>query len=191
MKVLVACEYSGIVRKAFTDKGHFAVSCDFLPTEIPGNHFQQDVLPLLEYKWDLLIAFPPCTYLSFVGNRWMHQPGRKEKQSAAKEFFYKLYNANIHKICIENPVGVINCEMKPSQIIHPYYFGDNAMKRTCLWLKNLPLLKHPNPKLLEKPKPLGYLHNGKPIHRTEMLNDWKERSRFWPSIAKAMANQWG
>ena len=144
MKVLVACEYSGIVRDAFTSKGHDAWSCDILPTESPGNHFQGDVLEHLDKGWDLMIAHPPCTHLAVSGARWFTE-GKKpwSLQEDALDFVRKLLNAPIDKIALENPVSVISTKIKkPNQIIQPFEYGHDVTKRTCLWLKNLPNLKH-------------------------------------------------
>lgn len=193
MKVLIACEYSGIVRDAFIAKGHEAMSCDLLPTERPGAHYQGNVMDIINNGWDLMIAHPPCTYLSYVGTRHWNNPGRKELREDALKFFIALYNSDIPKIAIENPLGYVSKAFKKyDQIIHPYYFGDNAQKRTCLWLKNLPLLKHPDPKTLIKPEPI-YISktNGRKIHWTEANHGGKVRSKFWEGIAKAMAEQWG
>ena len=193
MKVLVACEYSGIVRDAFIAKGHEAVSCDLLPTERPGPHYQGDVMDIINDGWDLMIAHPPCTYLSYVGTRHWNKPGRAELREEALNFFIALYNSNIPKIAIENPLGYASKAFKKyDQIIQPYYFGDNAQKRTCLWLKGLPKLKHPDPKTLTKPEPIYILKtSGKKIHWTEANHGGKVRSKFWEGIAKAMAEQWG
>ena len=204
MKVLVACEYSGIVRDAFSRLGHDAWSCDILPTESEGNHYQDDVLNHLEEGWDLMIAHPPCTYLTIAGNRWFNEErygdeARKRKllRDEAVDFFKKLLNADIPKICVENPVGYINNNYKkPNQIIHPCYFGDEDNKRTALWLKNLPPLKHT--KYVE-PKIYGYFKSGKRKGKPIYFCDWqgggknrgKIRSKFWQGIADAMANQWG
>jgi hypothetical protein len=192
MKVLVACEFSGVVRDAFSRRGHDAWSCDILPTESPGNHIQDDVLKHLDEGWDLMIAHPPCTYLSYVGTRHWNLPGREQLRLAALGFFIKLYEANIPKVCIENPLGYASKAYKKyDQIIHPYYFGDSAQKRTCLWLRGLPLLAHPDPRTIEKPKAIYTLKtNGKKIHWTEANHGGKVRSKFWPGIAEAMAEQW-
>lgn len=139
MKVLVACEYSGTVRDAFLAKGHNAISCDILPTESDGPHYQGDVLDILKDGWDLMIAHPPCTYLSVSGMHWTTR-GLRDPQLTedALEFVKTLMFSNIPKVCIENPVSIINSRIrKPDQIIHPWMFGDNASKQTCLWLKNL------------------------------------------------------
>jgi hypothetical protein len=192
MKVLIACEFSGVVREAFKARGHDAWSCDLLPTEIPGKHFEGDVFQIINGGWDLMIAHPPCTYLSYAGTRHWNVPGRGEKRREALGFFMALYEAPVNKICIENPVGYPNSVWrKPEQIIHPYYFGDPFQKRTCLWLKNLPSLKHDGG---VKPPPY-YLTStkGKAITWTEGVTKdrAKERSKTFPGIARAMAEQWG
>ena len=203
MKILVACEYSGIVRDAFAKQGHDAWSCDILPTESEGNHIQDDILNHLDKNWDMMIAHPPCTYLSNAGNRWFDEEKygeqareRKELRLKSMEFVKKLYDNNIPRICIENPVGFLNSNWKkPDQIVHPYHFGDTESKRTCLWLKNLQLLEHTN---VVKPKIYGYhkggKHKGKPIYFHEYQlrtkNRAKIRSKFWKGIAQAMADQW-
>ena len=143
MKVLVACEFSGIVREAFKAKGHDAWSCDLLPTEIPGQHIQGDVLEIINNGWDMMIAHPPCTYLSYVGMRNWYDEGRAMKRIKAAEFFMKMYDAPIKHICVENPRGIMSKIFRePDMVIHPYYFGEREMKRTNLWLKNLPVLEY-------------------------------------------------
>jgi hypothetical protein len=198
MKVLIACEFSGRVRDAFIAKGHNAWSCDILPSESKGPHIQGDVLKELCASWDLLIAHPPCTYLSYAATRVWNTPGRDIKRQKALDFFLKLYNAPIPKIAVENPVGWQNSVWrKPDQIIHPYYFGDNVQKRTCLWLKNLPKLVPTN--LLPKPEPLyicqGPKSKGKKINWCEGIKGEGPRayarSRTFKGIAEAMAQQWG
>jgi hypothetical protein len=198
MKVLVACEFSGRVRDAFLAKGHEAVSCDILPSEAPGPHIQGDVLPLLARGWDLLVAHPPCTYLSFAAMRVWNKPGRAEKRDEAARFFMALMNAPIPRICVENPLGEMGRRYrKPDQIVHPYYFGDPFQKRTCFWLKNLPLLVPTH--MLPKPEPLyicqGAKSKGKAIGWCEGMrgqgNRAHARSRTFPGIATAMADQWG
>jgi len=197
VKMLVACEFSGIVREAFAKKGWDAWSCDLLPTEIPSEkHIQDDVLKHLDSGWDLMIAHPPCTYLSYVAIRHWNKEGRKELRDKAMEFFMALINAPIKKICVENPVGLPNTDYrKPDQIIHPYYFGEPVQKRTCLWLKNLPKLEF-SKTIIEKPKPLYRLSTtGKAINWVEGIKGTKnrsqERSRTFQKIADAMAEQWG
>lgn len=202
MRVLVACEFSGRVREAFAKRGHDTWSCDLLPTEISGHHIQGDVLSILGDGWDLMIAHPPCIYLSYVGIRHWNKLGRKKKREAAMAFFLALINAPIERICVENPVGLPNTEYrKPDQLIHPYYFGEPYQKRTCLWLKGLPKLKYEET-IIEKPKPLyfskGKKTKGKPINWVEGLmclgsheDRQKARSKTFQGIANAMAEQWG
>jgi len=195
MKVLVACEYSGIVRDAFAAKGHDAWSCDILPTESPGNHFQGDVLKHLDKGWDLMIAHPPCTHLAVSGARWFTE-GKKpwSLQIEALDFVRKLLDAPIDKIALENPVSVISTKIKkPNQIIQPFEYGHDVTKKTCLWLKNLPNLK---PTKIVKPDIV--LVNGKKMSRMHYESfklpskeRSKVRSKFYTGIAKAMANQWG
>ena len=208
MKVLIACEFSGIVRDAFKAKGHDAWSCDLLPSERPGNHIQGDVLSILNGVWDLMIAHPPCTYLSYVGMRHWNKPGRNEKRQDAMKFFMAFVNSNIPKVCIENPLGYPSQVYRaPDQVIHPYYFGEPYQKRTCLWLKGLPPLVYyltnelfGNQTATEKPEPLylcqGEKCKGKKIHWVEGIkgggkNRSRERSRTFQGIADAMAEQWG
>ena len=195
MKVLVACEYSGIVRDAFAAKGHDAWSCDILSTESPGNHFQGDVLEHLDKGWDLMIAHPPCTHLAVSGARWFTE-GKKpwSLQEDALDFVRKLLDAPIDKIALENPVSVISTKIrKPNQIIQPFEYGHDVTKKTCLWLKNLPNLK---PTKIVKPDIV--LVNGKKMSRMHYESfklpskeRSKVRSKFYTGIAQAMADQWG
>ena len=201
MKVLIACEFSGTVRDAFIKYGNDAVSCDLLPSlSDKGRHIQGDVLDAIKSeRWDLMIAHPPCTYLSVVGNRAMKEQGdaRLKERDAAFKFALTLFNAPIPKICMENPVGYLNTHFrKPDQIIHPWMFGDDIMKRTCLWLKNLPKL-YWSVQYAQKPKPI-YYRNGTPINWFEAcrgsqngLKRWQVRSKTFNGIADAMALQWG
>jgi hypothetical protein len=203
MRILIACEYSGRVREAFAKKGHEVLSCDILPTDIPGNHYQGDVLPLLNQGWDMLIGFPPCTFLTVAANKYLSQPGRLEEREKASEFFKALYFAPIKKICIENPAGYMNHNfIRPTQTIHPYFFGESVMKRTCLWLRNLPPLFHTGtPDLFSEathtkmPEPLYIRKNGNRMNFIEAIRPGpdraKRRSLTFNSIAEAMANQWG
>jgi hypothetical protein len=193
MKVLVACEFSGIVREAFKARGHDAWSCDLLPTEIPGNHIQGDVLQILDDGWDLMIAHPPCTDIAVSGARWFKEKG-KEKQQRALEFFCKLLDAPILKKCVENPVSIASTQLiKPSQIIQPWQYGDSYQKTTCLWVQWLPLLKPT--KIVDK----GEFHitpSGKKVPKWYVDAGWKSntgllRSRTFPGIANAMSEQWG
>lgn len=184
MKVLVACEFSGIVREAFKARGHDAWSCDILPTEIPGQHIQDDVLKHLNDGWDLMIAHPPCTYLCNSGVRWLYtQTNRWERMYEAADFFYKLWNTSIKMICIENPIPHKHAMLPEySQIIQPYEHGHNETKATCLWLKGLSKLEPSN--IVE-----GREHR---IHKMPPnQNRSKERSRTYKGIAEAMASQWG
>lgn len=197
MRILVACEMSGRVREAFSAAGHDAWSCDILPTETPGNHIQGDVLAVLHDGWDMMIAHPPCTYLSVAGNRWLKQPGRTESRQEAYEFVMRLWEAPIERVAIENPLGYLNTAWrKPDQTIHPYYFGDPFRKRTCLWLRGLPCLLWSRSGAIE-PAPMFYSKGektkGKPIHWCEGIGSRgsKDRSRTFPGIAAAMADQWG
>jgi hypothetical protein len=145
MRILVACEYSGRVRDAFIRRGHDAWSCDLLPTDVPGPHFQRDVLEVIENNgpWDMLIAFPPCTYLCVSGMHWTTRGLRDPKLTEdALEFVRRLMNSSIPRIALENPIGVISTRIrKPDQIIQPWQFGEDASKKTCLWLRNLPRLE--------------------------------------------------
>lgn len=180
VRVLVACEFSGIVRNAFAAKGHDAWSCDLLPTESPGNHIQDDVLMHLNEGWDLMIAHPPCTHLSVSGARWFKY--KQIEQPKALEFVACLLNANIKRIALENPISIISTRIrKPDQIIQPWQFGHGETKAICLWLKNLPKL---NPTMIMNERK----------HRIHTMSPgperWKERSRFYTGIAEAMACQW-
>ncbi len=203
MKVLIACEFSGIVRDAFKAKGHDAWSCDLLPTERPGQHIQGDVTEILGDSWDLMIAHPPCTYLSYAGVRSWNDDGRVHKRIDALNFFADLWVSPIEKICIENPRGCASPTIaKYSQTIQPYYFGDKAVKTTWLWLKNLPhLISYEQDCLFgqsvnraKKPEPSYYKPDGTPRYFNETVvgkDRAKIRSKFWPGIADAMAEQWG
>lgn len=208
MKILVPCEESQAVTIQFRLRGHEAFSCNTEPCSggHPEWHLQQDAVPLLKQEWDMIIAFPPCTYLTFTATRHWNAPGRKEKRERAFEFFMLFINADCFKIAVENPVGYPNVAYrKPDQIIHPYYFGDPMQKRTCLWLKNLKPLKYlKNDTLFEKktalpkPEPLyicqGEKCKGKKINWCEGYrggNRAKNRSKTFPGIARAMAEQWG
>lgn len=203
MKILVACEFSQIVTRAFREKGQEAYSCDILPTEgNPAWHIQDDVLKHLDKGWDLMIAHPPCTYLSYAAAGSWNDKGRIEKRLKALEFFRLLWEAPIDRICIENPKGCASPVIaKYSQIIQPYYFGDRERKATWLWLKNLPLLEHyeqdtllGNKKTLcQKPEPSYIKPDGTPRYFNEKVggkNRAHNRSRFWPGIAQAMVEQW-
>ena len=190
MKVLIACEYSGIVRNAFTAAGHDAISCDLLPTETPGKHYQGNVLDILDNDFDLMIGHPPCNYLSYAAKSYWHREGREEKREEALNFFKMLYNCKIPKIAIENPLGHAMSWKPYDQLIRPTQFGDTEQKNICLWLKNLPPLIST---YYCSPKIYGYRKNGQKMYRTEYLGGKKskERAEFFHGVAHAMANQWG
>ena len=181
MRVLIACEYSGTVRDAFKALGHYALSCDLLPTEKPGEHYHGDVMDIINDGWDIMIAHPPCTHLAVSGARWFKD--KQEEQAQALLFVQALMNAPIEKIAIENPVSIISSRIrKPEQVIQPWMFGHGETKATCLWLKNLPKLFPTN------------IVDGREnrIHKMpQSKNRWKERSRTYEGIATAMAMQWG
>ena len=188
MKILVACEYSGAVRDAFTRMGHDAISCDFLPSETPGKHIQGDVLDVIDQSFDMMIAFPSCTDLAVSGAKWFAEKRADGRQQRALEFVRTLLEAPIDRIALENPVGVISTYIrKPDQIIQPWMFGEDASKKTCLWLKGLePLIPTD---ILQKARyanqtPSGQNKLGPSEHR------WKDRSRTYQGIATAMATQW-
>ena len=181
MRVLIACEFSGIVRDAFIARGHDAVSCDLLPTERPGPHIQDDVTYLIHRRYDLMIAFPPCLRLCVSGARWFKD--KQDEQELAVKFFMMLALTDIPKTCIENPVGIMSTRWrKPDQYIQPWQFGHGETKKTGLWLHNLPLLKPTN--IVEGRE--------QRIHRMSPGPDRsKNRSRTFQGIANAMAEQWG
>jgi len=181
MKIIIACEYSGTVREAFSKLGHDAWSCDILETEIPGNHLQCDVREILGDGWDMMIAHPPCTHLAVSGARWFKD--KKVEQAEALEFVRLLLEAPIKRIALENPISIISSQIrKPDQIIQPWQFGHGETKATCLWLKNLPKLQPTN--IVEgREQRIWKMPPGK--------NRWKERSRTFEGIAQAMAKQWG
>ena len=181
MKVLVACEYSGTVRDAFIAQGHDAISCDLLPTDAPGPHYQGDVRDILNDGFDLMIAHPPCTHLAVSGARWFKD--KQEEQTEALDFVRFLLDAPIDKIALENPISIISSRIrKPNQIIQPWQFGHGETKATCLWLKNLPCLMPTNIVEGREAK----------VHRMSPGPDrWKLRSATYKGIAQAMAEQWG
>ena len=214
MRVLIACEESQAVCKEFRAKGHEAFSCDLQECSggHPEWHYQQDVFEVINQGWDMMIAFPPCTYLTVTGARWLYNKDKSRNeqrwrdQDDAVEFVKRLYYSDINKVAIENPVGKLSSLwMKPTQIIQPYYFGDEAQKTTCLWLKNLPRLTHNKTTNLFESE---VTHSGKGEMVTtstgKTFSKWywetskgkgKERqilrSKTFPGIAKAMADQWG
>lgn len=189
MNVLVACEFSGTVRDAFIKEGHNAWSCDLLPSDVPGPHIQGDVRSRLDDGWDLMIAHPPCTYLTNAGARW-HKNNIVERTKAL-EFVQELLNAPIPKIALENPVGIISTKIrKPDQVIHPWQYGHAEQKRTCLWLKGLPLLQPTNDvrtQMLALPKK----DRMRLLYLSPSPTRWKVRSKTYDGIAEAMAKQWG
>ena len=217
MKVLVACEFSGIVREAFRKRGHDAWSCDLLDSEMPGQHIKGDVLEMLDDSWDLMVAHPPCTHIAVSGARHFAEKRADGRQQEAVNFFLFLANAPIQKICVENPVGIISSIWrKPDQIIQPYQFGHPESKKTCLWLKGLPLLMptkilepeyHKNQDGSDYRDAGGSRYNEKHYHRPKAYwqnqtpsgqnklppseDRWKLRSRTYQGIAEAMAEQWG
>lgn len=205
MKVLIACEESQAVCKEFRAKGHEAFSCDIQECSggHPEWHFQQDIFEIINMGWDLMIAFPPCTHLAVSGAAWFKKKIADGRQQQGIDFFMKIVNANIDKIAIENPIGIMsNLYRKADQIIHPYYFGDEASKPTCLWLKNLPKLIHIKETDLfyeSTHVDKGEFVTSKSGKRGAKWNWWlppgperaKIRSKTFPGIAKAMAHQWG
>lgn len=198
MKVLIACEFSGIVREAFRARGHDAMSCDYLPTEQPGPHYEGDVRNIINDGWDLMIAHPPCTYIANVGVQHLHKDYKRWIMlSEAREFFMYLSNANIPQICVENPLPTKYAQLPEyNQIVNPLDFGDRFKKRTCLWLKNLPPLMSTRRIIDTLPRYYtkdGRCHGTKWYYfcKSENGKRGKERSRFFPGIAKAMAEQWG
>lgn len=206
MKILIACEESQAVCKEFRNKGFEAYSCDIQECsgDHPEWHIKDDVLKVINDKWDVMISFPPCTHLAVSGAAWFEQKKKDGRQKQGIDFFMNIVNAPIKHIAIENPVGIMsNIYRKPDQIIQPYYFGDKAQKTTCLWLKNLPLLYHnKKPNLFDNNTthviPEGNIIYGKKKY-SWAANKWyktaeersRERSKTFPGIAKAMAEQWG
>ncbi|TXH16420.1 MAG: DNA cytosine methyltransferase [Hyphomicrobiaceae bacterium] len=204
MRVLVACEYSGRVRDAFLKRGHDAISCDLLPTDVPGPHYQGDVRDIINDGWDLMVCHPECTYLTVSGLHWNERdPVRKALTEDALDFVRYLLDCSIPKIALENPVGCISTRIrKPDQIIQPYEFGEDASKKTCLWLKNLsllpiePFMRYPG-RIVTDPR------TGKQVERWSNQTDsgqnrlppskdrWKIRSETYRGIATAMAEAWG
>lgn len=181
MRVLVACEFSGEVRRAFRAHGHDAWSCDLLESEDgPEHHYNGNCLGVLWMGWDLLVAFPPCTHLAVSGARWFSE--KQREQALALQFVQSLLAAPIERIALENPVGIISTRIrKPDQVVQPWWFGHGETKATCLWLKNLPPLRPTN------------IVSGRVarVHRAPPgVDRWKERSRTLPGVAAAMASQW-
>lgn len=190
LRVLVGCEFSGVVRDAFTRAGHFAVSCDLLPTETPGLHIQCDIREILSdsQEWDLFVGHPPCRCLCTSGSQYWPMYEMKGEQQEAIDFFKLLYNAPIRRVCIENPVGIMSARLRqPDQYIQPWEYGHNETKKTGLWLKNLPLLYPTNVVRVRNGNltPTGQNKIGPHPDR------WRQRSRTYTGIAEAMASQWG
>jgi len=198
VRVLVACEYSGAVRDAFIKEGHYALSCDLLPCDSAedGDHYQGNVLDILDHNWDLMIAHPPCTYLCSSGLHWNKRvEGRQQKTEEALQFVEALMLAPIPRIAIENPIGCISTRIrKPDQTIQPYQFGHDASKSTCLWLKNLPPLEPTNyiqPRIVNGKKRWGNQTDSGQNKLSPSDDRWKIRSETYQGIAEAMAKQWG
>ena len=203
LKILIACEFSGTVRDAFIRGGHSAMSCDLEPTESVGPHYQGDVMDIINNGWDMMIAFPPCTHLAVSGAKHFAKKRADGRQQQGIDFFLKIINANIPKIAVENPIGIMSTiYKKPTQIIQPWQFGHEAQKTTCLWLKNLPVLQHT--KLVDKGifyvTPTGKKMpswmsdpvdaNGKKLaYGSDAIK--KIRNKTFQGVADAMATQWG
>ena len=183
MKILVACEFSGTVRDAFSKLGHDVMSCDLLPSDKPGKHYQGDIFDIIDDEWDLMIAHPPCTHLAVSGARYFAEKKAAGVQDEALAFVSRLLNSTVPKICLENPISIISSRIrKPDQIIQPWMFGHGETKATCLWLKNLPLLKPTNIVAGRDDR----------IHKMPPSADrWKKRSITYQGIANGMAAQWG
>lgn len=196
MRVLVACEYSGTVRDAFIAKGHDAMSCDLLPTDVPGPHYQGDVFDIINDSWDLMVAHPPCTYLCSSGLHWNKRvPGRSELTEEALDFVRRLMNAPIKRIAIENPIGCIGTRIrKADQTIQPWQFGHDASKATCLWLNGLLPLRPTEiiePRIVGGKKRWGNQTDSGQNRLPPSEDRWKIRSETYTGIAQAMADQWG
>lgn len=195
MRVLVACEYSGRVRDAFAAMGHAAMSCDLLPTDQPGKHYQGDIFDIIGDGWDLMIAHPPCTYLCSSGLHWNKRiDGRQALTDDALEFVRRLLAAPIDRIALENPIGCISSQIrKPDQTIQPYQFGHDASKSTCLWLKNLPALRATEliaPRIVAGKKRWANQTDSGQNKLPPSADRWKIRSETYQGIAAAMAAQW-
>ena len=187
MRVLVACEFSGVVREAFRGRGHDAWSCDLLDSEIPGQHIRGDVRKILNGDWDMMIAHPPCTYLCNGGNNWLNRkPEWRSRRIEALDFVRTLLGADIPKIALENPIGAINSQVrKPDQVLYAYMFGHPYSKDICFWLKNLPPLK---PTLIAQPpyKTFDFWSTNRYLE-----NGGSKKSITFKGLAEAMATQWG
>ena len=196
MRVLIACEYSGAVRDAFRAAGHDAISCDLLPSEVPGAHYQGDVRDVLGDGWDLMVAHPPCKYLSVSGMHWTRR-GLRDPQLTedALDFVRLLLAAPIPRIALENPVSIISTRIrKPDQIVQPWQYGHDASKTTCLWLKNLPALQPTQivePRIVNGRRRWGNQTDSGQNRLSPSADRWKRRSATYAGIAAAMAAQWG
>jgi hypothetical protein len=196
MKVLVACEFSGTVRDAFAKLGHDAWSCDLEPSETPGNHYQGDMFDIINDGWDLMIAHPPCTHLAVSGARHFEKKKADGRQQQGIDFFMKVINSPIPRMVVENPIGIMSSiYRKPDQIIQPWEYGHKTTKATCLWLKDLPLLKPAN--IVEKGEFVTF-PSGKRMSKwyaDSAKHSPKEREKIrnktFQGIADAMADQWG
>ena len=191
MRILITCEYSGRVRDEFLKFGHEAMSCDLLPTDAPGPHYQGDVRDVLDYPWDMMIAHPPCTDLAVSGAAWFAKKRMAGQQQASASFFMMLAKADIPRIVIENPVCVMSSLWrKPDQTIQPWMFGHMEQKATCLWLKNTPPLAPTN--VVKEQMMLLPRNQRERLHYLPPSEDrWKLRSETYLGIAQAMASQWG
>lgn len=204
MRILVACEFSGIVRDAFRARGHDAWSCDLLPCDAdPQYHIQGDVLPVLKQEWDLMVAHPPCTHIAVSGAAWFEEKRSDGRQQEGIDFFLEFTKTDIPKWCVENPVSIMSTlYRRPDQVVQPYYFGDPYTKTTCLWLNRLPRLLHTDEDNLFMKK--THVDKGEFVtfKSGKRMPKWyaelrtnkdrgKIRSQFWPGIADAMADQWG
>lgn len=188
MRILIACEFSGRVREEFLKRGHKAISCDLQPTQIPSeHHYEGDITDILYLRWDMIIAFPPCTHLANSGNRWKAQKKLDGRYQQGVDFFMLFANHPCEKICIENPVGAMSTEWKkPTQIIQPWQFGDSYQKTTYLWLKGLPTLRPNN--IVDKGE--FVIHGGRRMPKWYSHREF-DRSLTFPGIAKAMGETWG
>jgi len=194
MRVLVACEFSGTVRDAFIKAGHDAISCDLLPSDKPGPHIQDDVTEVMLDRWDLVVAHPPCTYLTVSGNKWMKPeyrdrfPDRPKQREEAIKFFMACYNANADHVAVENPIGIMSSTFrKPDQIVQPWMFGHPETKATCFWLRGLPKLSPTNTVDISSNK----AESQRLFYLPPSEDRWKIRSKTFQGIADAMAAQWG
>ena len=196
MRVLVACEYSGTVRNAFMRAGHYALSCDLLPSDSPiGDHYQGSVLDILDHGWDLMIAHPPCTYLSSSGLHWnKRRPERAKQTEEALDFVRLLFDAPIPKIALENPIGCISTRIRPpDQTVQPWQYGHDASKATCLWLKGLAPLRPTSfvePRIVDGKRRWANQTDSGQNRLPPSADRWKIRSETYSGIAEAMASQW-